>query len=268
MVVKMTREMTRLKRKSLLAGLLVFGAVSAHALQPLITDDTGTQGSAGNQLEFSWSEARAKAGGDTERTSTLPMVYTRGITETVDLYLGLAPQRIRAASETAAGLGNTAIGAKWRFFENEESGTSLAVKPEVLLPVSSARERDGLGAGKTSGNLTFILSQEVPFGSVHLNAGVGRERFKDRSSNPDATIWRASVAPVWEVSEEWKLAFDTGVESAKAGGDRVRTAFVEIGAIYSPNKQLDLALGVIHSRDNDTPRTSTGTVSAGLTWRF
>ena len=264
----MDSEVRRFKRNTLCAGLLAIFAVSAHALQPLVTDDTGTQGAGANQIEFSWNEERARTNGETERTSSSPVVYTRGVTETVDLYFGLAPQRIRSSSATASGMGNTAIGAKWRFFENEESGTSLAVKPEVLLPVSSTRENDGLGAGKTSGHLTFILSQDVPFGAVHLNAGVGRERFKDRESNPDATIWRVSVAPVWEVSEQWKLAFDTGVESAEAGGDRVRTAFVEFGAIYSPSKDVDLALGVIRSRDNDAPKTRVDVVNAGLTWRF
>lgn len=256
------------QRKILLSGLLVLGAASAQALQPLITDDTGTQGQGGTQLEFSWSEARAKAAGDTERTSTLPVVYTHGLSETVDLYLGASYARLRGEGASANGAGNPVLGAKWRFFADEDSGTSLAVKPEVLLPVSAERERDGLGTGKTSGNLAFIVSQNVPFGAVHFNAGVGRERFKDRTQSPDVSVWRASLAPVWEVSEQWKLAVDAGVESAKAGGERVRTTFYELGAIYSPNKDVDLAVGLIRSSDDASPKTRTDTVTAGLTWRF
>ena len=261
-------RMFRPQRKSLYAGLLAFCAVSAHALQPLVTDDTGTQGQGGNQLEFAWTQERAKTAGETERSRTLPAVYTRGLSERLDLYLGVAHQRLHGGGETASGLGNPALGAKWRFYENEASGTSLAFKPEILLPVSEARERDGLGAGKTSGNLSFILSQDVPFGAVHMNAGVGRERFKHREANPDASIWRASVAPVWDVNEQWKLAFETGVESVEAAGERVRTGFYQLGAIYSPSQDVDLALGWLRSRDNVAPKTRTDVVSAGLTWRF
>ena len=264
----MTAAMARIQRKGLLVGLLTLGAFSAHALQPLITDDTGTQGSGGNQLEFSWSEDRAKADGETERTRTLPAAYTRGVSETIDVSFGLAHVRVRGEGYSASGAGNPVLGAKWRFYESEASGTSFAVKPEVLLPVSDSREREGLGAGKTSGNLTFIASQEVPFGAVHFNAGVGRERFKDTANNPDASIWRVSLAPVWDVSEQWKLALDAGVESVKAGGERVRTHFYEIGAIYAPNKDVDLALGVIRARDDESPKTRTDTVTAGVTWRF
>jgi len=39
-------------------------SVPASAFQPLITDDTGTQGSGGNQLELSLNEDRAEAAGN------------------------------------------------------------------------------------------------------------------------------------------------------------------------------------------------------------
>ena len=40
--------MFRPQRNTLCAGLLALCTVSAHALQPLVTDDTGTQGQGGN----------------------------------------------------------------------------------------------------------------------------------------------------------------------------------------------------------------------------
>ena len=81
-------------------------------------------------------------------------------------------------------------------------------------------------------------------------------------------MWRASVTPVWDVNEQWKLACEPGIESAKAAGERVRTSFYQVGAIYSPNSNVDLALGLMRSRDDASPKTRTDTVSAGLTWRF
>ena len=254
-----------------LAALLFAGLSSpALALQPLITDDTGTQGAGGNQLEFSFSAERAKLDGSTDRTRSVPVVYTRGLSESLDIYAGVAYSWIRpdgSASDTR-GASNPSLGAKWRFFDNEASGSSLALKPEILFPVSAGREIDGLGAGKTSGNLTLIYSQDVAFGAVHVNAGVGRDRFRDSEINPDATTTRFSIAPVWDVAEQWKLALDLGAESARAAGSTLRSSFVEFGAIYSPGKDLDFALGLIRAADHASPRTTTYTATAGLTWRF
>ncbi len=252
--------------------LIVFAGFSfpVSAFQPLITDDTGTQGSGGNQLEFSFNQDRVKTTGETVRVQTLPAVYTRGLIETLDVFAGYGYAKIRSnmPGGDASGGVNPSVGAKWRFYENEESQTSFALKPEIIFPVSSGRENSGLGTGKASGNLTLILTQELPFGAVHMNLGVGRDRFRDNANNSDATTTRASIAPVWDVADLWKLALDMGTESARAGGGRVRTNFVELGAIYSPHKDLDFALGVIHLSDNDNPHTTTNTATAGVTWRF
>jgi hypothetical protein len=43
---------------------------------------------------------------------------------------------------------------------------------------------------------------------------------------------------------------------------------VQLGAIFSPSKDLDLALGILRNNDNATPQTSTTTATMGLTWRF
>ena len=251
------------KSSRLLSSAALFAAfaafsTSSSALQPLITDDTGTQGEGGNQLEVSYGRDRIRAGGETTRVHSVPVVYTYGLTETVDVY---------AASPTS-GFSNTVVGAKWRFFENEDSGTSLAIKPEIAVPVSKQREEDGLGTGKISGALTFILSQDLPFGSLHFNAGVGRDRFRDSDENPRTDYKRFSLAPVWDVSEQWKLALDVGTESARADGHTVRAKFAEVGAIYSPNKDVDLALGFIRTTDNESPKSTTHTLTGGVTWRF
>ncbi len=260
------------KRFAAQVVLVTFAGFSASvsAFQPLVTDDTGTQGSGGNQLELSLNEDRAKVAGNVERLRTVPVVYTRGLTETLDVFAGLSYARIRASTSAgdASGGGNPSFGAKWRFYENEQSKTGFALKPEILLPVSAGREAAGLGRGRTSANLTLILTQEVPFGAIHANAGVGRDRYGDSLNNPDTTTTRASIAPVWDVTDQWKLALDLGTESARAAGVRARSNFVELGAIYSPSEDLDFALGFLRSSDNDSPSATKHTATAGITWRF
>lgn len=265
----MTKTAQHLLPRLLLAALAGFSA-QAFAFQPLITDDTGTQGAGGNQLEFSYGYDRTKTAGETERTHSVPVTYTRGLTDTIDIFVGTSYTWIRPADATnkTRGITSPTIGAKWRVYENKDSKTSLAIKPEISLPTSEDREERGLGTGKTSGNLTLIVTQEVPFGAVHFNAGVGRDRFRNTEDNPNTTYKRASIAPVWDVSEQWKLALDVGVESASANGDSVVSNFVGLGAVYSPNKNVDLALGLFRTADNESPRSTTHSLTTGVTWRF
>ena len=42
--------------------------------------------------------------------------------------------------------------------------------------------------------------------------------------------------------------------------------YVELGAIYSPSKDLDFALGII--RNNRDGNTQTTQLTTGITWRF
>ena len=242
-------------------------AFPAFAFQPLVTDDTGTQGERGNQLEVSIDGDRTKEAGETTRTRTLPFTYTRGITDAVDVFAGISHIRISSPGARASGAGNPVLGAKWRFFDSEASKTSFALKPEILLPVSESREASGLGNGKTSWGLTLIATQEVGFGAIHANLGTGRNRFRDPAA-PNSTVIAASIAPVWDVAPKWKLGLDVGYESEKAGGVTTRSRFAEIGAIYSPTDALDFALGVIRGRNSANPRVTTSSATVGVTWRF
>ena len=259
-----------LARSCLAAAMLATMSSATLALQPLITDDTGTQGDGGKQVEVSFVDEQASLAGDSTRTRAMPLVFTWGATEALDLYVAINPTTIRSnvPGVDADGLGNTALGVKWRFFENEDSGTSLALKPEVRLPVSSDQEAAGLGTGATSYGLTLILSQDVSFGAIHFNLAAGRDEFRTSSLIPQANSLRTSIAPVWNLSEQWKLGLEVGRESVSSAGDTTTTQFVQLGAIFSPDKDLDIALGILRSNDSATPQTSTTTATIGLTWRF
>lgn len=266
------RNMKPSKHLAALAMLLTLAGcpVGASAFQPLITDDAGTQGRGGNQFEFALRQDRAVAADKVERLRSLPVVYTRGLSETLDVFASLGHARIRSNTpgRDTSGAGNSSFGVKWRFHENERTGTSYALRPEVLLPVSADFERAGLGTREISGGLTLIFSQAVAFGSIHVNAGVGHDGYREASNHPDTTRTRASVACAWDLSAQWMLVFDLGTETARAAETRVRANFVELGAVYSPDKDLNFALGILHSSDNDSPRSTKRSANAGVTWRF
>lgn len=99
--MKLTRFLTDLIAFLALLGL----SLPVHAFQPLITDDTGTQGGDGKQLKFSFNEDREHSNGSTARTRTLPFVYTHGITDTLDIFASINYMRINSAT----------AGVTWRF---------------------------------------------------------------------------------------------------------------------------------------------------------
>ena len=251
-------------------AVLLFGVVvlPAAAFQPLITDDTGTQGALGNQFEFAFDRDRIRMAGNTTGVRTLPFTATRGLTDSQDIFLGISHVRSdgNAPGSNASGSGNPVLGAKWRLLETADSKTSIGFKPEFVLPVSATREAAGLGTGRASWNLTLIVTQEIPFGAVHANLATGRNRFRD-SAAPEITRL-ASVARDWDVMPKWKLALDAGVVSAKVGGVKMQSRFIELGAIHSLSDALDFALEFVRARDSAVPPTNTDRTTIGVTWRF
>lgn len=253
-----------------LVGCLALVPAAALAFQPLVTDDTGTQGAGGNQLEASYNRTTDKAPGSRVVTHEVPVTYTRGIADTLDLYIGIPHQRMvpNAPAATERGWGNTAAGAKWRFYENDASKLSFALKPQVLLPVSDSREARGLGTARTSYGVGLIMTQETGFGAIHANWMADRVNYADGALNAAErrTQYRLSVAPVWDVAATWKLALDAGLVTNPDRAEKARAGYIEIGAIYSPGKDLDLAIGVIRGTLDGSVRSTQ--LTAGVTWRF
>jgi hypothetical protein len=250
-------------RKETVAAALALCASAASAFQPLVTDDTGTQGQGGNQVELAGTTTKDNGGKTREGVFT----YTRGLTDGLDVFAELGRQRLSPlGGASIKGPSNSSVGAKWRFFENQNK-TSLAIKPIYVFPVSEDKEADGMGSGKATYELSLILTQEMEWGAVHANLLGGRNRFRDQAVAEDEKVRHFSVAPVWNVDDKWKLAVDLGAEHVVTESQKTRSRFGELGAIYSPNADLDFALGLIRARERDS-RALTKSATAGVTWRF
>ncbi len=252
-----------------MAVALTLAPGQALAYQPLITDDTGTQGAGGNQLEGGYTRAAEKLAGSKDKSREVAVVYTRGVTDALDWFAGGAHQTLEPVGGIReSGAGNSVLGAKWRFYDDASSKLSLALRPEWQLPVSGAQELRGLGTARTSWRLDLLMTQETGFGAVHANLASTQIRFEDHALN-NATRraqYRLSVAPVWDITEQWKLAIDTGVMTNPDRSEKTRMGYVEWGAIYSPSKDLDFALGLIRNTSDGPVRSTQFTT--GVTWRF
>lgn len=242
----------------------------AAAFHPFVTDDTGTQGLAGNQLELAVGRERTSVPGSDDDSRSLPIVYARGLGETLDVYAGTQYDWIRAGSASggARGVDTASVGLKWRVHEDQTQGISLAVKPEMRLPVASGRADTGFGNRAPSGSLTFIVTQELAFGALHFNVGASAERYRDPAANPNTITTQVSLAPVWHPGPRWKVGLDLGAAFERAGRATVRTDFVGLGAVFSHGVNLDFTLGVFRSTYRAEPSTTTRTATAGISWRF
>lgn len=248
-------NMNRLLRASLLIRLLAASAQVA-AMQPLITDDTATQGLGGRQLEASLCDERSGASGG--HSASLPLTLSWGARDDLDLSLATTYIRSRAEAPVSA-WGNPVLGAKWRLLGG---ATSLALKPELLLASGDAAS----GPDRTSGRIALLLSLTLPFGFIHVNLALARERYGDPALGANRA--RFSLAPVWDLAARWKLVADSGLERVRSDGGRRLVRFAELGAVWSPRQDLDLALGLVRSLDDQSPRQGTNSATFGASLRF
>jgi hypothetical protein len=58
---------------------------------------------------------------------------------------------------------------------------------------------------------------------------------------------RASIAPVWNVTEHWSRTLESSIFVDPERAARAVLGFIEIGAIYSPFKDLDFAIGLVRN---------------------
>jgi hypothetical protein len=244
----------------ILLGLLA-QAAPAFAFHPLITDDTGTQGTGGNQIETGYDYGWSRDNGNSETYRAVPFTYTRGLLDNIDAYIGSGYQL-----HPSSGWEDAEAGIKWRFYDNEQDRLSLALKPAVLIPLATSDESAVLGNGEISYGLTFILSKETAFGELHFNLAAERNNYDDPGITDRKNLYRASIAPVWKVNERWTLAFDTGIQTNPDSTKHPETGFVELGAVYSPGEDLELSLGLVRQSLGTSANSAYATF--GVTWCF
>ncbi len=242
-------------------------STNIYAAHPLITDDTGTQGAGKFQLEinseFAYDKEREEGVTIKETGGEVATILSYGITENIDIVLGIPYQWFRAKEDGSIiakedGLSDVSLEMKWRFFEKD--GLSLALKPGITLPTGD--EDKGLGAGRITYSAFFITTKELDPWAFHLNLGYIRNENKhDERKN----LWHASLASEVEVLKDTKLVADIGVERNPDRESNTHPAFILGGVIYSISENIDIDFGVKGGLNK--PETDL-TFLAGIALRF
>lgn len=228
-------------------------------LTPLITDDTGTQGTGNWQLEVNTDHTRTRDEGQASWERTANLTLTRGVTDTLDLAVNAPWQHHREPGEPASsGVGDATVQAKWRFFDDGQ-GWTLGLRPALTLPTGNADR--GLGNGRATASVTLISSLSRGDWTWLANAGYA---YNDNRIGDRKNLWAASTAVLYNVDEQWTLALDVGARRAADVGQSVEK-FALLGVIYRARENLDFDVGWRRSLG---AAPVSHTLGAGVTWRW
>lgn len=225
--------------------LLVCIPVLAHAGPPMLTGDPGTPGDGkweiniATTLEKHRSESRWEA-------PALDLNY--GLGEHVQLsyevpWIMLFP----SGEDTKSGLGNSNIGVKWRFLDEEKHGIAMSTKPEFEFnPPTSSADR-----GLVDDGMVFRLpvQLEKKLGPFTADLEFGRA-FKQRQS--DAWIYGFLLGH--KVTEE--LALLGEIHGAGRPNFRQHETVFNFGAVYDLGKHYSALLSAgrsFQSAASDAP---------------
>ncbi len=247
----MMKAMTRL------ACLALFCPLSAFAAHPLVTDDTGTQGNGRWQFESN-GEVTSKQP-DTGRQTLWNSTLTRGVGETLDLYVNAPYTNVQTRSDSAgSGFGDVEAGAKWRVYD--DGALSIGLKPYLTFPTGN--DQRGLGSGRVNGGATILTQYVLDDWTFLFNAGAA---YQPNRQGQRQSLWKVSGAVLYRVLPSTQLIVDVGTQQNPDFSQRTHPAFMIVGAIYSPKPWLDLDAGY---RRGLNPQTYDNSWMGGVTVRW
>jgi hypothetical protein len=283
------RDQKNLRWVLFAASLLTSVPVTAY--MPLNTDDAGTTTKSTYQIEqFFYSLIQVGQSADNADVATsgedyqgsgsaqaFPFTFSRGLTDNIDLQF--APTYYLQPTGAYSRIANYTLNLKWRFYGDGETGLNLALRPQLIAPASASQQEAGIGNGRFNYGLNFIASQFGENYELHFNAGYASAPYNNAYSvglSTDARrtdLYAVSLAPVWVVSPQWKLALDAGVNTNPSATDPTLTRYALVALLYYPIKDLDV--GVSYQRNANSfdvafggAGTYVSRLQVGVTYRF
>ncbi len=269
---------------------LLFVPTFVFGFEPLNTDDAGTVKAGGNQIEQYFISINRSGGTQqvdiitpgeeyTGRTDAkaFPFTYTRGLSDQVEA--SLSATYYNEPSGNYSKFSNYVFASKWRFHEDSDLGYALAIKPMVVLPAGKQQQVAGLGLAAFNYGVNFIASKYWKDIELHLNALYMRSPYNTNYSVGTTTdlnrtnIFLVSIAPVWSISKNLKLALDIGAATNPPSSEQYLSHYALIAGIYSLTDSIDLGVSYMRTGSNYGETFASQQAGAtrgevGITWRF
>jgi hypothetical protein len=137
----------------------------SQAGPPFVTDDPEPPPPGGWEINVPFILERTP--GKTEMDAPL-FDLNYGLPD-IQLKLEFPIEIVKESNGTQAGPGDSLIGVKWRFFNNEQSQVQIGVYPQLLIPTGN--ESRGLGQGRTAFVLPLVVQKGWEKWTVYGNVG-------------------------------------------------------------------------------------------------
>ncbi len=146
---------------------------------PMISDDTGTPGPKNWEINAVFDAVLSK---DSKSYEVPLWDINYGVGENIQLKYEVPYVFTDEAGAKSRGLANSEFGVKYRFYDNEKNGLSIAVYPQIGFrtpgsKIEGGREEGGEGGVAEKGTtyaLPFLLTKE--FGKFSVTANIAGER--------------------------------------------------------------------------------------------
>lgn len=171
-------------------------AAYAQGGPPLITDDPGTPGDGNWEINVAFTAEKRK----TQREYEIPLLdINYGLGDRIQLKYEV-PWLVldERGQHTKAGLGNSAFGVKWRFFDQESRAIDMSIYPQFEFNTSNSAEDRGL----IDRGVEFVLPFQIEksFGPISVNPEFGYV-FREYNDNE----WIYGLAVGYEASSNLEL---------------------------------------------------------------
>ncbi|HSS98898.1 MAG TPA: hypothetical protein VLK33_17805, partial [Terriglobales bacterium] len=172
-----------------IAIVLILGLVGARALYaqggpPVITDDPGTPGNRRWEINVGFTQEKTLDETNFE-VPVLDLNYGAGDHIQLNFEIPYALQN--ANSDVSAGLGNSKVGVKWRFMDEDKRGVSVSTYPHIIWNNPSNSVRRGLVDDGWQVFLPIEFSKQL--GKFQINGEAGYN-IQQRLSNE---VWLGVV---------------------------------------------------------------------------
>ncbi len=246
--------------RSALGGLLLLTAapaLRAMGSPPLLTDDPGTPGDKHWEINLGLStEKRPGATG-----AELPLIdINYGIGDRIQLKYEIPYLSVHEdGSPPAAGLGNSELGVKWRFFDAGEKGPAASVYPQIEFNNPGSHSDDkGLVEHGTAFKLPFQFEQEV--NGFTLVTQAGRE-FRSRGGS-----WFYGVSLGHPLADKIEVAVELA-GGGNAGLHRTQLA-ANIGFMFELSEKTSFMFSAGRELHNHDEPKATFLGYVGMQWRL
>jgi hypothetical protein len=285
--------------KFLFVFLISFTPVFSSAYEPFLTDDASTVKKGKHQFDFYYYNIFNKSGSNScdgsttcagiidinvpgeeflapDRAIGFPLGYTYGLNERTEISFGMTYYGFPTGSYSP--LTNYTLGAKYRFYNDEDRGIGLAIKPSFYFPNGTDHQTAGLGMSLPGYGVNLIGAYDKQNYSILVNFAYQHQPYNTNYSVAGTygelrtELFQLSIAPIWNVSERLHLGLDIGlVTDITPTDDRRYNSYIMPAVTYSPTEDIDLGISYLRVAQNFRDQIGTGYSSifkAGVSYRF